>query len=117
MPPHGGDTKISKRRFGFKGGRKIFWTGANRSCSRASGVAAETGRPLPSSKACRQIRDGNANALLDNARHPLQLRCLWRSLAIPETGWNRRRPRALLLSSRPISFIRFWLFFSVICKL
>jgi hypothetical protein len=24
-PPHGGDTKISKRRFGFKGGRKTFF--------------------------------------------------------------------------------------------
>jgi hypothetical protein len=79
-------------------------------------MAAKIGRSTPFSKACRETRD-DMQSLLDNARHPLELRCLWRSQAVPEAGWNQGRARALPPSSRPISFIRFWLFFSVICKL
>jgi hypothetical protein len=40
-PPHSGDTKISKRRFGFKNGRKIFWAGQT--------------------EAARELRDGRQN--------------------------------------------------------
>jgi hypothetical protein len=114
-PPHGGDTKISKRRYGFVA-KKIFGLGRTEAVrelrnSRQNRGAAPFFKGLPGDLRL------TCQSLPDNALHPLLLRCLWRSLAIPETGWNQRRSRAFFLPSRLISFIRFWLFFSVICKL
>jgi hypothetical protein len=46
-PPYGGDTKISKRRFGFKGGRKNFPGRVEPKLLASLGMAAKTGGAAP----------------------------------------------------------------------